>query len=303
MSLVVRGRGAVGAVLSCLSLMVAPSPARGGQLDYVPSRIVAIGPWVTEILFELGAGDRVVGVDSASTSPRAVRARPKVGYFRSLTVEGLLALDPQLILAINEAGPPEVLEQVRAAGVKLVQLPPLENVSVASEAIRKVGVAIGQEEESVRLAKRLVSRLESLQKHADRVAERPPVLLLFAPTAHTLLVAGRDTVSDLLIRFAGAQNAAESLVGLKALGAEGILASKPEWILVTEHTLRTLGGEKGLWSLPAIAGTPAAEQQRLFVGSDVGLLAPGPSFVRCAEALSHRLHGGASGSDSCAGGD
>ena len=83
------------------------------------SRIVTLGGSVTEIVYALGAGDQVVGVDASSVYPEAATEKPSVGYFRQLPAEGVLSLDPSLVLALEGTGPPTVLDQLRSAGVRV----------------------------------------------------------------------------------------------------------------------------------------------------------------------------------------
>ena len=96
---------------------------RRGDGQTTPPRIVTLGGTITEIVFALGAGERVVGVDASSSFPEAVNQLPKVAYHRRLSAEGVLSLRPTLIIATTEAGPPEAIQQLRSAGVTVLVLP------------------------------------------------------------------------------------------------------------------------------------------------------------------------------------
>ncbi len=82
-------------------------------------RIVSVAGSLTEIVYALGAEDRLVGVDATSLHPPSARALPQVGYHRSLSAEGILSLAPDLVLASETAGPPAILDQIRSAGVPI----------------------------------------------------------------------------------------------------------------------------------------------------------------------------------------
>lgn len=87
-------------------------------------RIIAIGGSITEIIYALGAEDRLVAVDSTSMYPAsALERHPDVGYMRALSAEPVLSVNPDVILAIDDAGPPEVLEQLQATGVTVLTIP------------------------------------------------------------------------------------------------------------------------------------------------------------------------------------
>ena len=88
-----------------------------------PSRIVSLGGSVTEIIFALGQQDRLIARDTTSTYPVAALDLPDVGYVRALSPEGVLSVDPDLILAIEGSGPPETMEVLQAANVPVVMVP------------------------------------------------------------------------------------------------------------------------------------------------------------------------------------
>jgi iron complex transport system substrate-binding protein len=119
--------GFVLAVLFAAPLAAEPHRVTGADGRSVAigdaSRIVAVGGTVTEILYALGLGERIVGVDLTSDYPAEAMEKPKVGYMRQLAAEGVLALGPTLIIAIEDAGPPETLAVLADASVPFVMVP------------------------------------------------------------------------------------------------------------------------------------------------------------------------------------
>ena len=92
--------------------------------DHDPARIVSIGGAITEILYALGLEDRLAGVDTTSLYPAAaLRDKPNVGYMRQLSAEGVLGLNPSLVLAVQGSGPKETMDVLEAAKVPLVLVP------------------------------------------------------------------------------------------------------------------------------------------------------------------------------------
>ena len=110
------------------STSTAPLPAQitdalGNQVTVTDiSRIVVINGDVTEVVFALGLGENVVAVDTSATHPAEVTNLPQVGYQRRLSAEGVLSMDPTVVIGNTNAGPPEVIEQIRATGVPVVIL-------------------------------------------------------------------------------------------------------------------------------------------------------------------------------------
>ena len=91
----------------------------GGTLEAAPQRIVSMNGSMTEALFAVGAGESVVGVDTSSVFPPEAQRLPKIGYQSKLSAEGILSLRPDLVLGTQDAGPPEVIEQIRRAGIRV----------------------------------------------------------------------------------------------------------------------------------------------------------------------------------------
>ena len=108
------------------------------------SRIVAIGGAVTEILYALGLEDQVAAVDVTSLyPPRAMAEKPSVGYMRALSAEGVLSVNPSLIIAVEGSGPPEVLDVLEAASVPFVLVPEAKDGDGVIRKIEMVADAVG----------------------------------------------------------------------------------------------------------------------------------------------------------------
>src|SRR5690606_13928191 len=106
------------------------------------SRIVAIGGSVTEIIHALGEEGRLVGRDSTSLFPEEALALPDVGYVRALSAEGVLSIEPDLIIAIEGAGPPEAVALLKDAGVDYVEIPEGNDTDAIVKKIRAVGAVL-----------------------------------------------------------------------------------------------------------------------------------------------------------------
>ena len=109
-----------------------------------PARIVSIGGAITEILYALGFEDRLAGVDATSLYPTAaLRDKPNVGYMRQLSAEGVLGLNPSLVLAMQGSGPKETMDVLDAAKVPLVLVPETFSEQGLLDKIKLVGHAMG----------------------------------------------------------------------------------------------------------------------------------------------------------------
>lgn len=249
-------------------------------------RIVSLGGVVTEIVFALGAGDRVVGVDDSSIYPAAAHTLPKVGYYRGFSIEGVASLNPDVVLASDQSGPPEALEQLRRLGKTVVMLPSAPTVDALAARIDGVASALGEKA----AGDQLVARIREQVAAATRSPGGQNVLLV-SSRAGKLEGAGRDTAADSVLRLAGARNVLAGEKGYKALSAEGAVSLKPEVIVTTTMSVGAAGGLDAFLAQPGIAVTPAAKARRVVVMDDLLLLGFGPRLPEALKALQDGLAG------------
>jgi len=249
-------------------------------------RIVSLGGVVTEIVFALGAGDRVVGVDDSSIYPSAAQKLPKVGYYRGFSIEGVASLNPDVVLASDQAGPPEALEQLRRLGKTVVMLPSAPTVEALATRIDGVAAALGEKAGG----DQLVARIREQVAAATQSPGGQNVLLV-SSRAGKLEGAGRETAADAVLRLAGARNVLAGERGYKALSAEGAVSLKPEVIVTTTMSVSAAGGLDAFLAQPGIAVTPAAKSRRVVVMDDLLLLGFGPRLPEALKALQDGLSG------------
>lgn len=255
-------------------------------------RIVSIGGAVTETIHALGAGARITAVDSTSTYPAAMADLPQVGYMRQLSAEPIIALDPTLVLAVADAGPDATLEQLRAAGVRLITVPDEPSPDGVVAKVEAVAKAVGLEDEGEVLTARLMEDFAALDKVLAAVDHRPSVLFLLSVGRGAPLAAGRDTPAASIIALAGGRNAIDAFDGFRPLTAEAAIAAAPDVLLVSESTLDLLGGQEALLARPEVAATPAGRAGRVIAMDGMLLLGFGPRTPLAIRSLARHLHPG-----------
>lgn len=251
------------------------------------TRVVCLGGAITETAWALGAGETVVAVDDSSVYPSENRALPRVGYYRMVSAEGLLSVNPDLVLAHEQSGPPEVMEQLAAAGVRVVRIPSSATVTGLLDRVRSVGAALGRREQAEAIAASLETTLAEVA--AAVVEPRPRVVFVFARGAGTLQVSGAGTAADEIIRLAGGVNAIEGFSGYRPLTAEALVAANPDVILATTSGLGSIGGPDALWAVPGVAATKAGEGRRVVAMDDLYLLGFGPRLPAAIAELREAL--------------
>jgi iron complex transport system substrate-binding protein len=280
------------ALATCALLGLPLSAAASCDGAAAKGPIVSIGGDVTEIVYALGAGDRVVAVDITSRHPKEARDLPQVGYMRQLSAEPILSLSPALILAIADSGPPQVLDQLRSAGACLALIPDAHSAEGVLKKVAAVAAALDRREEGDALVAKLAAEFAALQSSLGAVKDKPRVLFLFSVGEGAPMVGGRKTSADAIIALAGGQNAIETFEEFKPASSEGIIAAAPDVVLVTELTLDKLGGVDGLLQRADIAQTPAGRAERIVAMESLLLLGFGPRTPQAIRDLATALHPG-----------
>jgi len=252
-------------------------------------RIVSVGGAVTETVFALGAQGQLAGVDTTSLFPVDATKLPQVGYARTLSAEGVLALKPQLLLASGEAGPPLVLAQLRSAGVRVEVLDDQHRFDGVLARTQRIGALCGREREAAQLVARLQQDWAARPK--PPAGAPPRVLFVLAHAAGQLRVAGEGTSADAMLTLAGARNALAGVQGYKPLTAEAALQAAPDVVLCTTQGLDAQGGADGLLKAPGLALTPAGRARRVASMEALLLLGFGPRLPQAVAELTDRLHG------------
>lgn len=281
-----RSRPARHSVLGAFILLAAtPSFAA----DAAP-RLVTLGGDVTEIVYAIGDGGRVVGADTSSVYPPDANALPKVGYQRQLAAEGVLALNPTLILASDEAGPPPAIVQLRDAGVRIEVIEGADSPAGAAAKIRRVADVLDRKADGERVVAAMDAALAQAAAQIADATSKPRVLFIYARGAGTLMVAGRATPADEMIRLAGGDNAIQDFDGFKPLTAEAVVGAAPDAVLMLARGVDSLGGTDAVWAQPGLAQTPAGTKRRLVVMDDLLLLGFGPRLGTAVGELVRQLH-------------
>lgn len=253
--------------------------------DSGPKRIIAIGSSITEIVYALGQQHRLVGRDRTSIYPAEAAELPDVGYRRALSPEGVLSVEPDLILALEGSGPPEAIAVLQEAGVRYVTIKDTFSADGVIEKIQTVGAELGVDDAAEDLAAHTRHQISQTQSAMNNAAGSKPIRVLFILSVqdNRITVGGLETQADSIIRLAGGVNAANSVSGFKPMTPEGLVSAAPDVILMMDRQGDRSTDDDALFSLPAIKLTPAGRNKRLIRMQGAYLLGFGP---RTGDAIS-----------------
>ena len=137
------------------------------------SRVVIAGGSITEIFHLLGIEDRIVALDITSTYPEEAKKFPSVGYVRMLSAEGLLSMNPSIILGENDMGPPTVIEQVKKTGIELKIIPEEKSIPGIIEKIRCVASIMGVSSLAEELINHeYIEKYNQIKQNQDKVSSK-----------------------------------------------------------------------------------------------------------------------------------
>lgn len=253
-------------------------------------RVVSVGGSLTEIVYALGAEDGLVGTDTSSGYPEAATRLPQVGYQRRLSAEGVLSLNPTLVLATADAGPPAAIVQIRSAGVPVLVVPNVRTADGVKEKIRTVARAMGRAEKGEELARNFDADLAVAREFVAGAKKKPRVLFIYSRGQGTMMVSGSGTSAHTMIRLARAENAVSGYEDYKPLTAEAVVAASPDVILMLSSGLESLGGVDGLLKAPGVALTPAGKNRRIVALDGLFLLGFGPRTGKAVLELAREFH-------------
>lgn len=269
-----------------LMLPLLPSSALANDAE----RIVAIGGTVTEIIYALGEGDRVVAVDTTSLYPPEATSKPNIGYVRQISAEGVLSQKPDLIIAESGAGPVDSINILKASGLAFASIPSPPDTAAIPEKIRAVGRAIGRADKAEELAKTVEANLKAVDDKV-KAATGPKKKVLFALSLANgrVMAAGNNSSADAMIRLAGGENAVSTIDGYKPLTDEAVIAAAPDVVLVMSGGAQHLTADQA-FALPALAATPAGRNKAFLTMDGLYLLGLGPRAAAAATELNAMLY-------------
>lgn len=286
-----RGLGILTATALTVAAFVAPSqPLLAEDTDPAqPSRIVAVGGSVTEVVFALGEDDRLVARDTTSIFPQEANDLPDVGYIRRLSPEGVMSVDPDLILMLEGSGPQEAVDVLQKSGIAIADVPEEYTAAGIVGKVRAVGDALGVPEKAEELAVRLEKDLDEAQKDAANEASNLRVLFVLSTRGGRIMASGVNTAADGIINLAGGTNAISEFSGYKQLSDEAILSAAPDVVLMMDRGGNHGAGADQLFAHPALAQTPAGKNRTLIKMGGQYLLGFGPRTANAIRDLASAL--------------
>ncbi|MCE7043015.1 hemin ABC transporter substrate-binding protein [Dyadobacter sp. CY312] len=251
-----------------------------------PLRIVSANGTLSEIISGLGLEKQLVGVDITSTYPASLDKVPKIGHNRSIAAEGIIALNPDVIVYTDQSMlSPSLIKQLNSSGKKVVEFKHEYSKEGAIKLIREVGAYFNAKPQAEKMVKSLEADLAKITKPASP----KKLLFIYARGTGTLMVSGTGTSLDRLFSLTGNKNAVQGFTEFKPLTAESLLAANPDVLVLFSSGLDSVEGADGLLKVPGIANTNAGRNRKIVAMDGQFLTGFGPRLGKAAIELAQKI--------------
>jgi iron complex transport system substrate-binding protein len=257
------------------------------------SRIVPLSGDIAEIVYDLGLAKNVAGVDVSAVYPAGQwSGLPSIGFERNLSAEGILSLNPTVVIGKQTAGPAAVLDQVRAAGVPVVIVNEPATIQAPVAKIHEVADALGVSAAGDRLAQTTQASIDAAIARAQTATTHPTVMFLYVRAETPPLIGGKGSVADAMIEAAGGIDAgtAAGITDFMPVTAEALVAAQPEMIMLPQSGVDSIGGMDAVLKIPGVAQTPAAQNHKVYAYDDLLLLGMTPRTGDFLQQLVDVIH-------------
>jgi iron complex transport system substrate-binding protein len=291
----VRHKIALVMVITILS-SVWPGPAscatfedalgRKVSLERPPERIITLAPNLTEILYALGLGDRVVGVTNHCNYPPEASLKPKVGSYINLNVEKIISLSPDLAIGTVDGNERIILDLLEQAKIKVFFVNP-RSVRQVIDTILALGRLCGALENAQTLASKLTRRVDHV---VERTGSREKPLVFLQIQVQPIMTVNKNTVHNDLIRLAGGRNmAAEEPITYPRISMEEVIQRRPDVILISSME-RAGRFEKARQEWLKWTSIPAAQNKRVYLIDSDLIDRPSPRLIDGLEMMARYIH-------------
>lgn len=277
-------------LLVLLALTIIGSSANADSIDHHQHRIISTDAGVTDVLFALGMGSSLVGIDATSMLPPEAtnHQMANLGYHRMLPAEGVLSLNPDLIIGSTHMGPPETIEAIKKADLTLEQLPVAKDEKTLKENIVIISGLVAKQAKAQALLTHIDNTMAGVRQ--QQLPDDTKVAFLLQLEGRGLRLAGKNTTGEDIILLLGGNNIAEHN-SYQSVSAEALLSLEPDVIIVAGRDASQSSVEVLLKNNPLLKHTPAAQQQKI-IEVDGRLLVAGISLsaIDALATMAKTLH-------------
>ena len=251
-----------------------------------PQRVVSLAPSITEIVFALDQGHRLKGVTTYSDFPTEAVKLPKVGSYVHLDLEKIVALKPDLCIAIKDGNPRMIAQRLESLKIPVYAVHP-NNLETIMKTVLEIGALLNGKDQADKLVQNMELRIQKVKSLVAKSTHRPRVF--FQIGVSPIVSVGTHTFIHELIDIAGGTNLAAGTISYPRFSREKVLALSPEIIIITSMA-RIAVFEKIKAEWEKWPNMPAVRNQRIYVEDSNFFDRPTPRLVDGLELLLRLIH-------------
>jgi iron complex transport system substrate-binding protein len=284
-----------------ISLLLHASCSRFGNKENATSkkdtvRIVCVSKQLTELIFALGQGDKIVGIDLSSTYPPETKNITTVGYHRMLNAEGIISLKPSAFFynggEDNSVGPDNVIPQLQKIGITVTQFRAAENITDLKLLIQDLGTYFNVKHKADSLCSKIDADMKTVEETRIKYSDSPRVMIVhFGRASNVYFPFGARGAANFMIQQAGGTNVVDTLTKFRGLSDEVVATMQPDVIIATDYGFDHIGGLDKFKELPGIGLSPAAKNNHIYRFEEHDLIYLGPRTGENILKLMALIHG------------
>ncbi|MCH7410295.1 ABC transporter substrate-binding protein [Belliella sp. DSM 111904] len=277
-------------IIVLLFLVACSSPKE--QQASTERSIITAGGTISEIVTALGFEDLIIATDITSTFPASLQKLPSIGYRNQIKSEGILSLNPEVILIEKDYLLPEVIAQLQSTGVEVRLFEKPQTTTETISLIAELADFLQVKEEGLALIDKVKADLKTLDEYKSKISlsERPSMLFLMARGEDMVFVAGEETFATSLISLSGLSNPTLGFKDFIPLTPEALVKYNPDYVLMFDSGLASLGGKDGLSKIKGLDQTTAFQKDQILTYDGLLLSGFGPRVGEVALEIAKEVY-------------
>lgn len=254
-----------------------------------PHRIITAGGTLSEIVVALGLEDQIIATDRTSTFPSRLQQLPSIGYRNQIKAEGLLSLNPSLILLEEGYLGEAVVAQLTSSNIPVKTFPKATAPAETKDLIRALANQFDLKDAGEELISTLEKDLKQLEEFKAETTAGGKAVFVMARGPESLFIAGKGSFASAMFDLAGVSSVETDFENFVPLSPEALIQLNPEYLVLFESGLESLGGKAGLSQIPGLTQTTAYKQAQIITLDGLYLSGFGPRVAQAALDLAKAI--------------
>tara|TARA_B100000927_G_scaffold246700_1_gene209722 strand:+ start:279 stop:1118 length:840 start_codon:yes stop_codon:yes gene_type:complete len=236
-------------------------------------KIISLGGTITEIIFALNEGAKIIGVDNTSVYPKEALKLTKLGYRQNISLEGIVSLKPDIVFASSLLAPKAIIDKLKTLGIEVIVVPELNNFDSAKKKVEIISTALNKKKDGQKIISIIDSDIQEI-KELNKKNSKIKLAFIYARGGNRLFLAGKETGAHSMMKLSGAKNSFSTFDGYKPVSTEALIMGNPDAIIMLNRGISSL--KNGPWKIKGLSQTTAGKKQNLIAVDDLAFLGFGP---------------------------